>query len=112
AISSPGTRSDTEEDADVEKGRSAFPVDVAIREHRGASPSTPCRSSNPCSAANAIRRADQPRGCQEGRRRGCSRSPVRSASVARGKLVGASGASGGTAQQDGQVAKAGADAIK
>jgi glc operon protein GlcG len=32
--------------------------------------------------------------------------------IAGGKLVGAIGASGGTAQQDGQVAKAGADAIK
>jgi glc operon protein GlcG len=32
--------------------------------------------------------------------------------IAGGKLVGAVGASGGTAQQDGQVAKAGADAIK
>ena len=32
--------------------------------------------------------------------------------ISGGKLVGAIGASGGTAQQDGQVAKAGADAIK
>jgi glc operon protein GlcG len=32
--------------------------------------------------------------------------------VSGGKIVGAIGASGGTAQQDGQVAKAGADAIK
>jgi glc operon protein GlcG len=32
--------------------------------------------------------------------------------IAGGKIVGAIGASGGTAQQDGQVAKAGADAIK
>ena len=32
--------------------------------------------------------------------------------ISAGKLVGAIGASGGTAQQDGQVAKAGADAIK
>ena len=32
--------------------------------------------------------------------------------VAGGKIVGAIGASGGTAQQDGQVAKAGADTIK
>ena len=32
--------------------------------------------------------------------------------ISSGKLVGAIGASGGTAQQDGQVAKAGADAIK
>ena len=32
--------------------------------------------------------------------------------VSGGKLVGAIGASGGTAQQDGQVARAGADAIK
>lgn len=32
--------------------------------------------------------------------------------VAGGKIVGAIGASGGTAQQDGQVAKAGADVIK
>ena len=32
--------------------------------------------------------------------------------IAGGKLVGAVGASGGTGQQDGQVAKAGADAIK
>jgi glc operon protein GlcG len=32
--------------------------------------------------------------------------------IAGGKLVGAIGASGGTAQQDGQVAKAGADAVK
>jgi uncharacterized protein GlcG (DUF336 family) len=32
--------------------------------------------------------------------------------VSGGKLVGAIGASGGTAQQDGQVAKAGADAVK
>jgi glc operon protein GlcG len=32
--------------------------------------------------------------------------------ISAGKLVGAIGASGGTTQQDGQVAKAGADAIK
>ena len=32
--------------------------------------------------------------------------------ISGGKLVGAIGASGGTTQQDGQVAKAGADAIK
>jgi uncharacterized protein GlcG (DUF336 family) len=32
--------------------------------------------------------------------------------VSGGKIVGAIGASGGTAQQDGQVAKAGADTIK
>jgi uncharacterized protein GlcG (DUF336 family) len=32
--------------------------------------------------------------------------------ISGGKLVGAIGASGGTAQQDGQVAKTGADAIK
>ena len=32
--------------------------------------------------------------------------------IAGGKVVGAIGASGGTAAQDGQVAKAGADAIK
>jgi uncharacterized protein GlcG (DUF336 family) len=32
--------------------------------------------------------------------------------ISGGKLVGAIGASGGTAQQDGQVAKAGAEAIK
>ena len=32
--------------------------------------------------------------------------------IAGGKIVGAIGASGGTAPQDGQVAKAGADAIK
>jgi glc operon protein GlcG len=32
--------------------------------------------------------------------------------VSAGKIVGAIGASGGTAQQDGQVAKAGADTIK
>ena len=32
--------------------------------------------------------------------------------ISGGKLVGAIGASGGTGQQDGQVAKAGADAIK
>jgi uncharacterized protein GlcG (DUF336 family) len=32
--------------------------------------------------------------------------------ISGGKLVGAIGASGGTAQQDGQVAKAGADAVK
>jgi glc operon protein GlcG len=32
--------------------------------------------------------------------------------VSGGKLIGAIGASGGTSQQDGQVAKAGADAIK
>ena len=32
--------------------------------------------------------------------------------ISGGKLVGGIGASGGTAQQDGQVAKAGADAIK
>jgi glc operon protein GlcG len=32
--------------------------------------------------------------------------------VSSGKIVGAIGASGGTAQQDGQVAKAGADTIK
>jgi len=32
--------------------------------------------------------------------------------TAGGKIVGAIGASGGTAPQDGQVAKAGADAIK
>lgn len=32
--------------------------------------------------------------------------------ISGGKLVGAIGASGGTAQQDGQVAQAGADAIK
>lgn len=32
--------------------------------------------------------------------------------ISGGKLIGAIGASGGTAQQDGQVAKAGADAVK
>src|SRR4029077_17855438 len=32
--------------------------------------------------------------------------------VSGGKIIGAIGASGGTAQQDGQVAKAGADTIK
>ena len=32
--------------------------------------------------------------------------------ISGGKIVGAIGASGGTAPQDGQVAKAGADAIK
>jgi glc operon protein GlcG len=32
--------------------------------------------------------------------------------ISGGKLVGAIGASGGTGQQDGQVAKAGGDAIK
>jgi glc operon protein GlcG len=32
--------------------------------------------------------------------------------ISAGKIVGAIGASGGTAQQDGQVAKAGADAVK
>jgi len=32
--------------------------------------------------------------------------------ISSGKIVGAIGASGGTAPQDGQVAKAGADAIK
>jgi uncharacterized protein GlcG (DUF336 family) len=32
--------------------------------------------------------------------------------ISGGKLVGAIGVSGGTGQQDGQVAKAGADAIK
>ena len=32
--------------------------------------------------------------------------------IAGGKIVGAIGASGGTAAQDGQVAKAGADAVK